>query len=85
MTSADRPDVIVIMTDEERAAPPYESPDVAEYSTVTVPATSVDTNNSDRDKHVRSPELLGVEEHPQIVFEDATGEFVARLTRRADG
>ena len=26
-----RPDVIVIMTDEERAAPPYESDDVAEW------------------------------------------------------
>jgi arylsulfatase A-like enzyme/putative intracellular protease/amidase len=31
MTSADRPDVIVIMTDEERAAPPYERPEVAEW------------------------------------------------------
>ncbi|MDG1266880.1 MAG: sulfatase-like hydrolase/transferase, partial [Ilumatobacter sp.] len=28
---ATRPDVIVIMTDEERAAPPYESDDVAAW------------------------------------------------------
>jgi arylsulfatase A-like enzyme/putative intracellular protease/amidase len=31
MTSPSRPDVIVIMTDEERAVPPYESDDVLEW------------------------------------------------------
>jgi len=36
---------------------------------VVVPAGSVDTNDPDRDNHVKSPELLGAEEFPEIVFE----------------
>lgn len=32
-----RPDVIVLMTDEERAAPPYESEDVAEWRRTSLP------------------------------------------------
>ena len=31
MSTGPRPDVIIIMTDEERAAPPYEGADVAEW------------------------------------------------------
>ncbi len=27
----DRPDIVIIMTDEERAIPPYESPDVLDW------------------------------------------------------
>lgn len=38
----------------------------------TVKAASVDTNNTDRDKHVRAEDFLHAEVHPDIVFE-ATG------------
>ena len=35
-----RPDVIIIMTDEERAAPPYESDDVASWRRNTLPGAA---------------------------------------------
>ncbi len=35
---------------------------------VTVAANSVDTNNEDRDKHLRSPDFLSVKEFPVIQF-----------------
>ena len=35
---------------------------------VTVKAGSVDTNNEDRDKHLRSPDFLSVKEFPVIQF-----------------
>ena len=38
----------------------------------TVKAASVDTNNENRDKHVRAEDFLHAESHPDIVFE-ATG------------
>ena len=37
MTSRPRPDVVIIMTDEERAAPPYESDAVAEWRRSALP------------------------------------------------
>jgi len=36
---------------------------------VIVKSGSVDTNSSNRDDHVKSPELLNTEAHPEIVFE----------------
>ena len=36
---------------------------------VVVKSGSVDTNSSNRDDHVKSPELLNSEKHPEIVFE----------------
>lgn len=35
---------------------------------VTIKTASVDTNNADRDKHVRSPELFDVEKYPEMTF-----------------
>ncbi|MGI9125666.1 MAG: hypothetical protein ACR2JM_13090, partial [Mycobacterium sp.] len=33
----DRPDIVIIMTDEERAIPPYESPEVLDWRQRTLP------------------------------------------------
>ncbi|MEP6296968.1 MAG: sulfatase-like hydrolase/transferase, partial [Ilumatobacter sp.] len=35
--TTDRPDVVIIMTDEERAAPPYESDAVADWRRDALP------------------------------------------------
>ena len=35
---------------------------------VTIDAASIDTNEPDRDKHLRSNDFFGVETHPQIKF-----------------
>jgi len=34
-----------------------------------IDASSIDTQNEDRDNHLRSPDFLDVENHPRIVFE----------------
>ena len=36
--------------------------------TASVDTTSIDTGNADRDAHVRSAEIFGVEEHPTLTF-----------------
>jgi polyisoprenoid-binding protein YceI len=36
---------------------------------IVIEAESVDTNNADRDKHLRSGDFLGAKEFPEIVFE----------------
>ncbi len=36
---------------------------------VVIDASSVDTNNDDRDGHLKSADFFDVENHPQIVFE----------------
>lgn len=36
--------------------------------TATIVATSIDTNNDQRDGHIRSGDFLDVENHPQITF-----------------
>ena len=38
-------------------------------TTVSIDATSVDTRESQRDAHLRSPEFFDVEQHPTITFE----------------
>lgn len=35
----------------------------------TIEASSVDTNNNDRDNHLRSDDFFGADEHPQLTFE----------------
>lgn len=59
--------------------------------TVTIETGSVDTNNAERDKHVRGKDLLYVDRFPQasfiskrIVFDDdaSEGEIVGELTLR---
>lgn len=48
---------------------------------VTIKAASIDTNNSDRDNHLRSGDFFDVEQHEDIVFESTSfrakggGEF----------
>ncbi len=36
---------------------------------VTIDASSIDTSNQDRDKHLRSDDLFSSEKHPNIVFQ----------------
>lgn len=45
-----------------------ERPDVSSV-TVTIDAASIDTNEPDRDKHLRSDDFFGVEHHPNITFQ----------------
>jgi polyisoprenoid-binding protein YceI len=44
-----------------------ESPDDIRIE-ATIAVASIDTGNSDRDDHVRSPEFLDVDRHPTITF-----------------
>ena len=46
MTDTHRPDVVVLMTDEERAAPPYESPQVAAWRRTALPGAAWFQNNA---------------------------------------
>jgi polyisoprenoid-binding protein YceI len=39
--------------------------------TFTIKATSIDTNNGDRDKHLRSADFFDVEKFPEITFQSA--------------
>jgi polyisoprenoid-binding protein YceI len=43
-----------------------------------IDATSVDTGNNQRDKHLRSADFFGADEHPQVVFRPSA-------VRRLDG
>ena len=43
-----------------------------------IDAASVDTGNKQRDKHLRSTDFFGAEEHPQVVFKPS-------VVRRVDG
>lgn len=45
---------------------------------VTIDAKSIDTDNSDRDEHLRSDDFLGVAEYPEITF---TGELEKNISQ----
>jgi len=57
---------------------------------VTIQAASIDTNNTDRDNHLRSGDFFNADEYPELVFESTSfrskggGEFdlVGQLTIR---
>lgn len=58
---------------------------------VTIDAASIDTNNEDRDEHLRSEDFLHVEEHPTLSFEstgvqevDGGYELTGDLTMRGE-
>jgi polyisoprenoid-binding protein YceI len=45
---------------------------------VTIDASSVDTANADRDKHLRSADFFDVEKHPQITFKSRKVQGAAK-------
>jgi polyisoprenoid-binding protein YceI len=53
-------------------------PTGAVHGELRLDATGVDTRNSRRDKHLRSADFFGADEHPQVVFTPSA-------VRRADG
>ena len=38
------------------------------YFTINIDVYSIDTNNRDRDEHLKSPDFFNADEHPEIVF-----------------
>lgn len=50
-----------------------QNPTAAEVH-VTINAASIDTGNTDRDNHLRSPDFLNVEQFPQITFKSTSVE-----------
>lgn len=38
------------------------------YFTINIDVYSVDTNNRDRDEHLKSPDFFNADEHPEIIF-----------------
>jgi polyisoprenoid-binding protein YceI len=51
----------------------------------SVKTASVDTNNPDRDEHLRSPEFFDAERYPEITFESTACEPVADGLHRITG
>lgn len=48
----------------------YDAEDASNSSvSATIPVASIDTNNGDRDDHLRSDDFFGVSAHPNITFE----------------
>ncbi len=58
-----------------------ESDDAANRLDITVKADTIDTNNDNRDKHLRSPDFLNSKQFPEITFKsksfkkDGTGKY----------
>lgn len=50
-----------------------------------IDAASIDTDEKDRDDHLRSPDFLDVANHPKIVFESKSIEKVGEGAFRAQG
>ncbi len=62
-------------------------PEKAEQSQidVTIDMNSIDTNNADRDKHVKSSDYLTVEEHPEATFKSSSIRRVGENTFQISG
>ena len=53
----------------------YNPDDLSESGVeVTIAATSIDTDNDQRDEHLRSPDFLEADEHPTILFKSTKVE-----------
>ncbi len=61
-------------------------PDAAESSAeVTIKAAGVDTNHTDRDAHLRSPDFLDTESFPEITFRSTGVELISAVESRMTG
>lgn len=52
---------------------------------VTIDAASIDTGNTDRDNHLRSPDFLNVEQFPQITFKSTSVEQSSKSEGKLHG
>jgi len=52
---------------------------------ITIKATSTDTRNSDRDKHLRSNDFLAMDDYPEITFASTAVEKVDDTNYRVTG
>jgi polyisoprenoid-binding protein YceI len=52
---------------------------------IEIKAASIDTNEPDRDKHLRSPDFFDVAKFPRIVFEDIKLSAVAGKPQKLEG
>jgi len=52
---------------------------------VTIDASSINTNNADRDKHLRSDDFLAVEQYPSLTFRSTKVERMGGTNLRVEG